>query len=173
MAKQNFLGLVKFKGTLADYNAQKALGVGKLIFAEVTGEKAGKYIYANGLEYKVADSTNLDDLVQRVNTLDGSMNALETWKIVVDGSIAALDASVKKHEDRLTTTETSVGTLEAWRTHIDNVSVNKLDASVKDHQTRIEALEDASAALAERIADVSQHAIDNDASIVALKEKDA
>ena len=122
MAKQNFLGLVKFKGTLADYNAQKALG--KLIFAEVTGE--GKYIYANGLEYKVADSTNLDDLVQRVNTLDGSMNALEAWKIVVDGSIADLDASVKNHEGRLTVTETSVGTLEAWRAHIDNVSVNNL-----------------------------------------------
>ena len=155
MAKQNFLGLVKFKGTLADYEAQKALG--KLIFAEVTGENAGKYIYANGLEYKVADSTNLDNLVQRVNTLDGSVSALEAWKIVVDGSIAALDASVKKHEDRLTTTETSVG---------------KLDESLKNHEDRITALENASTALADRIADVSQHAINIDASIEVLKAKD-
>lgn len=170
MAKQNFLGLVKFTGALSEYEKQKAHG--KLIFAEVTGENAGKYIYANGIEYKVADSTNLDALIERVSTLESSMGLLETWKVVVDGSIADLDASVKNHEGRLTVTETSVGTLEAWRAHIDNVSVNKLDASVKDHQTRIEALEDASAALAGRIADVSQHAADNDASIVALKEKD-
>lgn len=65
MSKQKFLGLVKFSGTYEAYQGQKALG--KLIFAEVNeGENIGKYIYANGLEYKVADSTNLDKLAERV-----------------------------------------------------------------------------------------------------------
>ena len=91
-SKQNFLGLVKFTGTYADYQKQQVNG--KLVFANVTGDtNAGKYIWANGLEYKVADSTNLDDLIQKVSFLETSMGVLEAWKSVVNGSIADLDTS--------------------------------------------------------------------------------
>lgn len=77
MAKQNFLGLVKFSGSYADYQKQQVNG--KLVFANVTGDtSAGKYIWANGIEYKVADSTDLDGLIQRVNTIDVSIANLET-----------------------------------------------------------------------------------------------
>lgn len=107
MAKQNFLGLVKFTGASSEYEKQKALG--KLIFAQITSPdaSAGKYIYANGIEYKVADSTDLDNLIQRVSTLETSMGTLEAWKLVVDGSIAALDASVENHEGRIDTLESA------------------------------------------------------------------
>ena len=168
MAKQSFLGLVKISGNNWEkYESAKVAG--KIVFADITSEgHVGKYIYANGIEYKVADSTNLDALIERVDSLESSMGLLEVWKVVVDASIAGLDASVKDHAERIAITETSTNTLETWRTHVDNVSIDKLDASVKDHEVRIDALKDADDVLADRIADVSQHAIDNDASIDRL-----
>ena len=88
MAKQNFLGLVKFTGTYEAYNGQKAPG--KLIFAEVnTGENIGKYIYANGLEYKVADSTNLDKLAERV--ADVSQDVIDISARLSNVGITAAD----------------------------------------------------------------------------------
>lgn len=126
--KQNFLGLVKFKGTSSEYESQKALG--KLIFAEVTGENAGKYIYANGLEYKVADSTNLDDLAQRVSTLETSMGELEEWKITVNSSIEILDASVEKLEERIADVSQDV-------INISTYVHETVDTSITDISTRL------------------------------------
>lgn len=68
MAKQLFNGLVKYSGTeISKYNTAKSLG--KLVFAEITGTdpSAGKYIYANGIEYKIADATDFDKLTARVD----------------------------------------------------------------------------------------------------------
>ena len=157
MAKQSFLGLVKISGdNWASYESAKVAG--KIVFADITSEgHVGKYIYANGIEYKVADSTNLDALIERVSSLESSMGILEAWKVAVDASIVALKAKDTEIDSSIVRLDTSV---------------NALDTSVKDHETSINALEVADGELAERIADVSQHAIDNDASIVALKAKD-
>lgn len=142
-SKQNFLGLVKVTGSIANYS-NIVDKTGKLIFAQVTDNGVTKYIInANGIEYNIATAEVFNALAARVKSL-------EDWKGIVDTSIAELvakDAEIDK-------------------------SIAALDASVKNHETRIGALEDASAALAERIADVSKHANDNDASIVALKAKD-
>ena len=167
MAKQSFLGLVKISGdNWTSYESAKLAGNGKIIFADIKSEgRVGKYIYANGIEYKVADSTNLDALIERVSRLESSMGILEAWKVAVDASIVALktkDTEIDSSIDRLDT------------------SVNALEASVKDHETRIKALEDADIAVAGRIADVSQDVIDIstyvhttvNASIDALHAKD-
>ena len=143
-SKQNFLGLVKFTGASSEYEKQKALG--KLIFAQITSPDAskGKYIYANGLEYKVADSTNLDDLIQRVSTLESSMSTLEAWKSVVDGSISILDASVENHEGRIDTLES---TAEALDERITDVSQDVIDISTYVHETVDASTEDLSTRL--------------------------
>ena len=134
MAKQNFLGLVKFTGASSEYEKQKALG--KLIFAQITSPdaSAGKYIYANGIEYKVADSTNLDELIERVNNLNLSVADISLWKREVEGWIPKVDTSIAA-------LETSTNTLEIWRKHIDDVSVDAIKASVSDLSTRMEAVE--------------------------------
>jgi len=132
MAKNLFAGLVKISGDKWEqYESAKSNGVGKIIFADITSEgHVGKYIYANGIEYAVADSSAFADLEARVHSL-------EEWKDVVNSSIAALDASVKNHEERIATTESSTNTLEVWRTHIDNVSVDGINASVADLSTKM------------------------------------
>ena len=145
-SKQNFLGLVKFTGASSEYEKQKALG--KLIFAQITSPdaSAGKYIYANGIEYKVADSTDLDDLVQRVSTLETSMGTLEGWKIVVDSSIEILDASVEKLEERIDTLESAS---EALAKRIADVSQDVIDISTYVHETVDASIEDISTRLSE------------------------
>ena len=129
-SKQNFLGLVKFKGTSSEYENQKALG--KLIFAQITSPdaSAGKYIYANGLEYKVADNTDLDNLVQRVSTLETSIGELEDWKITVDSSIETLDASVEKLEERIADVSQDVIDISTY-VH------GTVDTSITDISTRL------------------------------------
>lgn len=160
MAKQNFLGLVKISGNnWEQYVSAKTNGAGKIIFADIATEgHVGKYIYANGIEYAVADSSTFANLEARVKSL-------EDWKLVVDSSIAILDSSVHQ--------------LEEWKVVVDASQASQ-DASISDHQTRIVNLENASAALGERIADVSQKVIDIstyvhttvNASITALQAKD-
>ena len=157
-SKQNFLGLVKFTGVSSEYENQKALG--KLIFAQITSPdaSAGKYIYANGIEYKVADSTDLDNLMQRVSTLESSMSTLEAWKSVVDGSISILDASVENHEGRIDTLES---TAEALDERIADVSQDVINISTYVHETVDASIEDIST----RLSNVGITAADNKLSV--------
>ena len=64
-SKNLFTGLIKITGNhWTEYESAKQNGTGKLIFADITTEEhVGKYFYANGIEYKVADATNLDELI--------------------------------------------------------------------------------------------------------------
>ena len=164
MAKQNFLGLVKVTGSIANYNNIKDK-TGKLIFAQVTDDDVTKYIIsANGIEYNIATAEVFDALAKRVKSL-------EDWKGIVDTSIGKLVAKDAEIDASISRLNSSVSSLETWKAVVD-ASQAKQDASIQDHQTRIEALKNADDALAGRIADVSQHAADNDASIVALKAKD-
>lgn len=126
MAKQNFLGLVKFSGSYEDYQKQQVLG--KLVFAEISADPSkGKYIWANGLEYKVADSTDLDGLLQRVNTIDGSIANLE--ERIADVSQDVIDISTYVH----TTVDASIADIS---TRLSNVGItaanNKLTVNGKD-----------------------------------------
>ena len=93
MAKNLFAGLVKISGNKWEqYESAKLNGAGKIIFADITSEgHVGKYIYANGIEYAVADSSAFADLEARVHSL-------EEWKIIVDSSIAILDSSIHQLE---------------------------------------------------------------------------
>ena len=160
MAKQNFLGLVKFTGSAADYVSQKTTGAGKLIFAEINSPDAskGKYIYANGLEYKVAESTDLDNLMQRVSTLESSMSTLEAWKLVVDSSIADLDASVENHEGRIGALESASEVLDE---RIADVSQDVINISTYVHETVDASIEDIST----RLSNVGITAADNKLSV--------
>ena len=160
MAKQNFLGLVKFTGSAADYVTQKTTGAGKLIFAEINSPDAskGKYIYANGLEYKVAESTDLDNLMQRVSALETSMSTLEAWKLLVDSSISILDASVENHEGRIDTLES---TAEALDERIADVSQDVINISTYVHETVDASIEDIST----RLSNVGITAADNKLSV--------
>lgn len=135
-SKQNFLGLVKISGDKwQQYLDAKAAGTGKIIFADITTEKqVGKYIYANGIEYKVADSTNLDQLIERVNNLDLSVADISSWKRQVEEWIPKANTSIAG-------LNISTNTLETWRKHIDDVSVDAINASVSDLSTRMEAVE--------------------------------
>ena len=171
MTKQNFLGLVKFTGSAADYASQKTTGAGKLIFAEINSPDAskGKYIYANGLEYKVAESTDLDNLMQRVSALESSMSTLEAWKLLVDSSISILDASVENHEERIDTLES---TAEALDERIADVSQDVINISTYVHETVDASIEDIST----RLSNVGITAADNKLSVngkdVALSGSD-
>lgn len=171
MAKQNFLGLVKFTGSAADYASQKTTGAGKLIFAEINSPDAskGKYIYANGLEYKVAESTDLDNLMQRVSALESSMSTLEAWKLLVDSSISILDASVENHEGRIDTLES---TAEALDERIADVSQDVINISTYVHEIVDASIEDIST----RLSNVGITAADNKLSVngkdVALSGSD-
>ena len=171
MVKQNFLGLVKFTGSAADYESQKTTGAGKLIFAEINSPDAskGKYIYANGLEYKVADSTNLDDLIQRVRSLETSMSTLEAWKLLVDSSIADLDTSVENHEVRIGALESAS---EALDERIADVSQDVINISTYVHETVDASIENIST----RLSNVGITAADNKLSVngkdVALSGSD-
>ena len=126
MSKQNFLGLVKFSGSYEDYQKQQVLG--KLVFAEISADPSkGKYIWANGLEYKVADSTDLDELLQKVNTIDGSIAILEEH--IADVSQDVIDISTYVHE----TVDASISNIS---TRLSNVGItatdNKLSVNGKD-----------------------------------------
>ena len=144
--KNLFAGLVKISGNQwAAYESAK--GTGKLIFADITdtaneGLHTGKYIYANGVEYKVADATNLDDLIKRVNdvsqyaiNVSSALNDLSTF---IRAEVSDLSTHVR------TVTDASVTTLETWRSEHADPSLNAFDASLIDHETRIKNLEDAS-----------------------------
>ena len=136
MAKQNFLGLVKISGDKwQQYLDAKTAGTGKIIFADITTEnQVGKYIYANGIEYKVADSTDLDQLIEKVNNLDLSVADISSWKRQVEEWIPKVNTSIAG-------LNISTNTLETWRKHIDDVSVDAINASVSDLSTRMEAVE--------------------------------
>ena len=141
--KQNFLGLVKIEGiqTAAYNDLAKA---GKLVFAHLWDSVSDDVkvnerfiINANGVEYKIATEDVFNSLKARVA-------ALEAWKPGVDSSIDRLDSSVSA--------------LEVWKEIVDASQASQ-DASISDHQTRIINLENASTALGQRIADVSQNVI--------------
>ena len=69
-SKQNFLGLVKVTGSIANYN-NIADKTGKLIFAKVTDGDVTKYIInANGVEYNIATAEVFSALEARVNSLE-------------------------------------------------------------------------------------------------------
>lgn len=108
-SKQIFGGLVKYIGTsYATFEGKFAAG--KIVYGEITeGEKKGKYIYANGILYNIADGATLADLSTYVHNevdssidrLDSSVSALETWKEALELavannviSIAGVDGSV-------------------------------------------------------------------------------
>ena len=110
-----FKNLIKISGTVeskySTYQEQIASdsGSGKLIFAEFTApddatdadkEKAGKYIYANGIEYRITDSTNYEDLVKRVE-------ACEEWESALEFELTQ-DAETKVVELHLNGIESSV-----------------------------------------------------------------
>lgn len=172
MAKQNFLGLVRINGTWEQYEPYRVDG--KLVFANVTGDTStGKYIWANGLEYKVADNTDLDNLVQRVSTLETSMGTLEDWKIVVDSSIEILDASVEKLEERIADVSQDVidistyvhGTVDTSITDIStrlaNVSILAADDSIGVNNSTIALVGD----------DYVNLTADNNTISVAIKDE--
>lgn len=165
MAKQNFLGLVKFTGASTAYEEQKALG--KLIFAEITSPDAskGKYIYANGIEYKVADSTDLDELIKRV--ADVSQYAIDSSDRLADLSTFVrenVNVSVGDLSTRLGKAETSIGEvstrLNEVSTRLDNASTRLLNVS-----TRVDALE-------EWKNNIDSSIVDHDNRIIALETKD-
>lgn len=67
--KNTFAGLIKIStDSYSVYEEQKHLG--KLIFADVsTGEKAGKYIYANGIEYNILDASAFYKIMEDVENV--------------------------------------------------------------------------------------------------------
>lgn len=157
MAKNLFSGLVKITGSKWSNYHELISGdssVGKLVFADITGDEVavhnGKYIFANGIEYKVADATNLDELITRVENVSAGLIDLSTFvRENVNTSIANVstrlnDLSTYVHNvvdasiDRL---DTSVSTLEIWKSEHADPSLNAFDSSLKDHETRITTLE--------------------------------
>jgi hypothetical protein len=135
MAKQLFGNLVKVSTTVArkneDYDAKCVPG--NLVFANITGEgeTAGKYIYANGIEYKIADATNLDELIRRVADVSNGLIDLSTFvRETVEPTLA--DLSTYVYEDLAPT----VADLSS--------RLSPVDTSLKDHENRIKTLEDAS-----------------------------
>ena len=172
--KNLFAGLVKISGNQwAAYESAK--GTGKLIFADITdtaneGLHTGKYIYANGVEYKVADATNLDDLIKRVNdvsqyaiNVSSALNDLSTF---IRTEVSDLSTHVR------TVTDASVTTLESWRSTHADPSLNAFDASLIDHETRIKNLEDASSKQGEAIDDLSTYVhVNVDSSISDLSTR--
>ena len=82
-SKQNFLGLVKVTGSIANYENIKDK-TGKLIFAKVTDGDVTKYIInANGVEYNIATA-------EVFSALEARVSSLEQWKDLVDTSIGKL-----------------------------------------------------------------------------------
>jgi len=131
MAKQNFLGLVRIKGTWAQYEPHRVNG--KLVFAEISADPSkGKYIWANGLEYKVADNTDLDELIKRV--ADVSQYAIETSTHLDDLStfIRAYAENVSTHVNEVSTRLNEVSTrLDNASTHINEVSTRLSEVSTR------------------------------------------
>lgn len=95
MAYNVFGGLVKITGNnWASYVSKKKNFTG-FIFADIDdssngGEHTGKYIFANGVEYKVQDATAFDTLKSSfesyvaatdssISRIDSSVSGLETW----------------------------------------------------------------------------------------------
>lgn len=170
--KNLFAGLVRITSSdYSKYTEQKVTG--KMVFAEITGdgENAGKYIWANGVEYKVADATNLDELIRRVEdvsqyaiNVSSALNDLSTF---IHAEVSDLSTHVR------TVTDASVTTLETWRSEHADPSLNAFDASLIDHEIRVKNLEDASSSQGALIDDLSTYVHETvDASIDALQAKD-
>ena len=133
MAKQNFLGLVKVTGSIANYS-NITDKTGKLIFAQVTDGDVTKYIInANGIEYNIATAEVFQSLEARVQTLEG-------WKAIVDTSIANLVAKDAEIYSSISRLNSSVSSLEEWKAVVD-VSVDAINASVSDLSTRMKVVE--------------------------------
>ena len=131
-SKNLFTGLIKITGNhWTEYESAKQNGAGKLIFADITtAEHVGKYFYANGIEYKVADATNLDELIQRVENMSLSIDDLSTFvRETVNASVADLST-------RLIDISTYV------HTNVD-ASISRIDSSVIELDEKIQALEGA------------------------------
>lgn len=146
MAKQNFLGLVRIKGTWAQYEPHRVNG--KLVFAEISADPSkGKYIWANGLEYKVADNTDLDELIKRV--ADVSQYAIETSTHLDDLStfIRAYAENVSTHVNEVSTRLNEVSTrLDNASTHINEVStrLSEVSSGIADLSTYVYTVVDPS-----------------------------
>lgn len=131
-SKQNFLGLVKVTGSIANYN-NIVDKTGKLIFAQVTVDGVTKYIInANGIEYNIATAEVFNALAERVRSL-------EDWKGIVDTSIAELVAKDAEIDSSITGLKTSVSALEsaseALAERIADVSQDVIDISTYVHGT--------------------------------------
>ena len=117
---------------------------GRIVFANVKEEDLSihKYIYANGIEYKVVDASDFDALVKRVE--DVSQYAIDNSAALVDLStfIRAEVSDLSTHVR--TVTDASVTTLETWKSTHVAPSLNAFDSSLIDHETRITNLADAS-----------------------------
>lgn len=116
MAKQLFNGLVKYYGTeISKYNTAKSLG--KLVFAEITGSdpSAGKYIYANGIEYKIADATAFDTLTARVNAfeIEAKNDKLILKGLDTDGQTVKTYAEIPLADSTYVKLETVDGSIKA------------------------------------------------------------
>lgn len=116
MAKQQlFNGLVKYAG--ADYSKYTgAKNLGKLVFAEITeGDNKGKYIYANGIEYKIADATAFDTLTARVNAFE--IEAVDDKLILkgldTDGQTVKTYAEIPLADSTYVKLETVDGSIQA------------------------------------------------------------
>ena len=143
-SKNPFLGLIRISTANYDtYAAQKVAG--KLVFADVsTGEQKGKYIYANGIEYKVADGTDLNNLIKRVE--DVSQYAIDVSTVLNDLS-TYIYQTVNASIDDLSTRISNISiTAENNKILVNNTSVllagddyisltsgsNTINASIKE-----------------------------------------
>lgn len=116
MAKQLFNGLVKYYGTeISKYNTAKSFG--KLVFAEITGSdpSAGKYIYANGIEYKIADATDFDTLTARVNAfaIEAKNDKLILKGLDTDGQTVKTYAEIPLADSTYVKLDASNGSIKA------------------------------------------------------------
>lgn len=188
-SKINFAGLVKISGNQWDaYVSAKTNGAGKIIFADITSEgHVGKYIYANGIEYKVADASNFDALVKRVEDVsqysidvssalstlnthvtsvtDASVNALQTWKPGVDASLGAFDTSIKDHENRIKDLEDASSTHGSAIADLSTYVHNTVDASIDNLQAKDQEIDSSISDISSRLASVAITAADGNISV--------
>lgn len=115
MAKQLFNGLVKYAG--ADYSKYTgAQNPGKLVFAEITeGDNKGKYIYANGIEYKIADATDFDTLTVRVDAfaIEAKNDKLILTGLDTDGKTAKTYAEIPVKDSSYVKLDAVDGSIQA------------------------------------------------------------
>ena len=136
--KNLFAGLIKIQGNQwSAYETAKENSIGKLIFADITTEgHVGKYIVANGIEYKVSADVDIDTLIQRIQDVSDGLNDLSTFirnevndlstyvHQTVDVSITNIKTSVSEVSTRLGEVSTR---LDEVSTRLSNVGITASD----------------------------------------------